>query len=1592
MDRKNFYYRQLVGESDLDSAFDNVANAFKDLVISQKLTGIVSGLDFTAATLAPPQVAIAAGVAFSKTSGRRMAYAGATVSLTTDESSNPIAIPLVTNNDIIVLSLFLEPTYVESDPRTDGYGSPVNYVRTESCRINIVQGTLGNLSATPAPSVPALRSDQVLLADIIVHRAASINYITILQRSSITTSTFGSNTFTLRTEDLCFNLPENIPGGSDEISGSLREAFQKLAQRVQKHHAHITISSESTVDQADLADINAPTSYDAFADVDRPGTHLAKLPADLSVSTYTPTVNVQFREGQEFIGATPEAAKTVLDLDDNNVLWVLNKSMSKASTGYKVSNTKVFAPYPNYRVRANNTALSGVTSRATFENVIFDPVTNPASTHDKLFFNVHNDTSFSAYKWRVSYDTILRNVDAANANLVFGAKPNTNTVPKTIVDDLDAGNLSIDSSGGHYTNIRLNGTDTTKSTLIVSGDNNIIENVIITGASTEAPMILITGRNNIIRNVILRNFGTNTSSISATRPDFSWIYFGPSSASNTVDSVFIDGGITAYNGIDDNLTTVWTPVASSVIGEIADMANQPLAYKIIFTANDSSAYEKSDNANSENTFILETLARAETGTSTFRLLSASGSDTADEFTVGTEWVRCRNLIVGGNSISKIQNSSDALGRTLIVTKTQRYALTDLGAINPIVFLGTGNVLRNCTIENINNADNHFVKFVNGRNKVENISFDGLANCNGLITTVTGENPVGVIDGINVTNCHTPSGNEIQVTAHTSLYAKNVEIDQSVGMYGVLSTPLSVVGATTTTTANVLIEDSRFIGQTTGVRVISELTPTILRSVYARTLTGGGTIADVSGAAIYCGDTNAGATTITGGCDSVQLLNCTFYADGGRAGAIINTSGVIDACTFIGGTSTSGTGIQLFTALPRVQDGTVSNKLPLFISKTLMRWNDANVNTSYSTDEPMIVLGGFGDKTYHPGGSLFVDGLVAMPDNPALSLSSNTILLGVQGTTDSDSSFNNITVDLRGCPANVTSSKSLVIFCTSLNTTGSPQPVVPQSTGNWSRPQVNNLKVLGFQSSSDVRNHNILDLYHVKASNIEVRENNAAQTNNGVNNIVGLYGSSVTDLTCGAVYTHSSIIFGNAPSTLRGFTITGSNSNYVPSYIIDLSSSTGAAGSHVSDGTLDIKVVSEAPLYSAAAVFLLNNTEGSTVLDNVRFKYQTAMTGAFKPAIELGDAPNKIINCEFDFSYSFVGVTGTFSGNAPLMTFTDGTADFQTKHVGQYITFPGATSTGNKGRFLIVERLSSTQVKLINPYGIAESYLGDWFIIPEVITNIKSGTGDSITMVGLDAKITDSAGAFTKNDVGKKLVLINATTNVLNNGEFLITSFVSATEIVYQNPKGLTEAFPGKWFIVGTNSIIQNNTFKNRNPYVPFLTTFKASYVGLMKEQAISNSDGIPTLGPSSTLSQSPGGSLDGTVPGFWLSRSGANWYDKPIWITKDSGQLLVFPLSLPPNAVLFDVIALCQKDNVLTSPTRLRMYGYIAGYQFYSITITKSPGSGTFSLEIRNINSRLLPTATYLVEYESGNATDTEFEGVHQVFVRYQDPETNVIW
>jgi len=84
-----------------------------------------------------------------------------------------------------------------------------------------------------------------------------------------------------------------------------------------------------------------------------------------------------------------------------------------------------------------------------------------------------------------------------------------------------------------------------------------------------------------------------------------------------------------------------------------------------------------------------------------------------------------------------------------------------------------------------------------------------------------------------------------------------------------------------------------------------------------------------------------------------------------------------------------------------------------------------------------------------------------------------------------------------------------------------------------------------------------------------------------------------------------------------------------------------------------------------------------------------------------------------------------------------------------------------------------------------------FINPPFPFPTVTGTGDSFAKAGSVITLTNAAALFTPDMPGKQIVITDATTPG-NNGAFTVLSYISPTQITYNNALGVAEAFGGGW--------------------------------------------------------------------------------------------------------------------------------------------------------------------------------------------------------
>lgn len=183
-----------------------------------------------------------------------------------------------------------------------------------------------------------------------------------------------------------------------------------------------------------------------------------------------------------------------------------------------------------------------------------------------------------------------------------------------------------------------------------------------------------------------------------------------------------------------------------------------------------------------------------------------------------------------------------------------------------------------------------------------------------------------------------------------------------------------------------------------------------------------------------------------------------------------------------------------------------------------------------------------------------------------------------------------------------------------------------------------------------------------------------------------------------------------------------------------------------------------------------------------------------------------------------GVDGVTHASLPDR-FSAASASFALADVDKYLTITGmaAPNEERNGIYQIKQVISSTEVVVhiklgVHSDGLPLSLSGLSWRLWSGVTHrpainavaVVAGTGttgagltnaqgpigaSSFSFAAGTVTLTDAGATFQASDVGKSVVIANATTPG-NDGTFVIVSRVSATQITYANGAGATEAFGG----------------------------------------------------------------------------------------------------------------------------------------------------------------------------------------------------------
>ena len=233
--------------------------------------------------------------------------------------------------------------------------------------------------------------------------------------------------------------------------------------------------------------------------------------------------------------------------------------------------------------------------------------------------------------------------------------------------------------------------------------------------------------------------------------------------------------------------------------------------------------------------------------------------------------------------------------------------------------------------------------------------------------------------------------------------------------------------------------------------------------------------------------------------------------------------------------------------------------------------------------------------------------------------------------------------------------------------------------------------------------------------------------------------------------------------------------------------TAITQAHASLGTRAVSHLSANVIAAAVAITV---DDGSIFPD-------PATVGSYPLIIDPGTLVEEIVTCSAKTGNVLTVSALAFDHTGPSAGFA--TTAFVKQSSDRMLVFgDDLTAFDETGIILIQESGGSPQeFALYSSLSLADKV----FDLKAPLTNI-AGTGDSFSVTGTTVTLTDSGANFQTSDVGKSIVISNATTSS-HNGTYTIASRISSTQITWVNGAAPpTEAFTGGWKILySTNASI-----------------------------------------------------------------------------------------------------------------------------------------------------------------------------------------------
>ena len=161
MDRRDFYFKQLVTADEMDEVFDLAETADHDLVLDTDTSGVYQGLDVLESGPSL-NVEVLSGRAYDK-AGQRTDVTGAQI-VDLSQTTNAVSTAVAGPNHIRTITIYVKFKRVLSNPKLDGNNVVIQYNRDESFEFFVEQSNEVPLPGPPVP--PAVLPDALIIADV----------------------------------------------------------------------------------------------------------------------------------------------------------------------------------------------------------------------------------------------------------------------------------------------------------------------------------------------------------------------------------------------------------------------------------------------------------------------------------------------------------------------------------------------------------------------------------------------------------------------------------------------------------------------------------------------------------------------------------------------------------------------------------------------------------------------------------------------------------------------------------------------------------------------------------------------------------------------------------------------------------------------------------------------------------------------------------------------------------------------------------------------------------------------------------------------------------------------------------------------------------------------------------------------------------------------------------------------------------------------------------------------------------------------------------------------------------------------------------